>query len=173
MSKSTGPPAALSKSPALGEWRPSPGPSPLVALFDVRAAFPSVSQRWLKHTVQSVGIPIGFQNALLCMYENVSTQTLGNGKWYRQFVTKSGVLQGCPHSGALFVAILDPFLRMMQQALDEHGGTVRACADDVAAVVHNGSGLIAIHKVFMKAQVVANLSLNTDRGRISHSGLRA
>ncbi len=96
----------------------------------------------------------------------------GAGKWNHQFHTKSGVLQGSPLSGALFVTILDPFLKFMQNALDTHGGTVRACADDVAAVVLTGSGLTEVHRVFMQAKEIANLSLNTDKGRIIPIGAK-
>ena len=63
--------------PRSGDWSSSRILSPLVALFDVRAA----------HTVRECGIPTGLQNALLCMYENVSTMTLCGGEWNHQFYT--------------------------------------------------------------------------------------
>ena len=158
--------------PQNGPWGSSPWLSALLALFDVRAAFPSVSQKWLKHTIQNSGLPIGLQKALLCMYESVSTMTFGAGVWNHQFYTKSGVLQGCPLSGVLFVMILDAFLRMMKIELDIHGGSVRACADDVAAVVHSGPGLVAIHAIFQLAKEIANLGLNTDKGKIIPLGAK-
>eukprot|EP00959_Pyramimonas_sp_CCMP1952_P243679 5093574-Pyramimonas_sp.AAC.1 len=53
----------------------------------------------------------------------------------------SGVLQGCPLSGSLYVIASNPFLLDLEHCLVARGrllGVVRACADDLGAVLfHN------------------------------------
>ena len=54
----------------------------------------------------------------------------------------SGVLQGCALSGSLFVIAIDPFLRYASQLLAGHEhNTLRACADDIGAVLAHFTGL--------------------------------
>ena len=48
------------------------------------------------------------------------------------FVILSGVLQGCPLSGSLFVIAIDPLLHMFKTMLENSSlAWVRACADDI------------------------------------------
>eukprot|EP00974_Lingulodinium_polyedra_P047311 4539119-Lingulodinium_polyedra.AAC.1 len=51
----------------------------------------------------------------------------------------SGVLQGCPLSGLLFVISIDPFLRKMKADIDiQARDRARACAGDIGAVIREG-----------------------------------
>ena len=72
----------------------------------------------------------------------------------------SGVMQGCPLSGSLFVLAFDPFLRKLRAKIDLlNVGVSRACADDVAVVCFSFSGLKDIREAFSDAAKLAALCL--------------
>ena len=82
-------------------------------LFDVRAAFPSVSQQFLLRTLRYFQLPelaISLISALYdenhCVYCVVAMQ---DGK-HPGFPMSSGVRQGCPLSPPLFALIMDVFI---------------------------------------------------------------
>ena len=61
----------------------------------------------------------------------------------------SGVLQGCALSGSLFVIAIDPFLRYASKLLEGHEhNTLRACADDLGAVLSHFTGLRQLYHAF-------------------------
>ena len=90
------------------------------------------------------------------------------------------ILQGCPLSGLLFAACMDPFLKHIERVTS--GSTriatpqfayaphhmahthipiciVRACADDVGASMGNISSLVSLHACYSEMQVVSGLRL--------------
>jgi hypothetical protein len=68
----------------------------------------------------------------------VAAVALGQDGFTFMYWVISGVLQGCPLSGLVFVAVIDPLLWRCTALLEDKDlGVVRACADDIAAVVGN------------------------------------
>ena len=104
------------------------------------------------------GLPEGFRNLISCIYylnASMTSSTLGLSFfcWIM-----SGVLQGCPLSGLLFVLILDPFLRAIEGQLESPGlALTRACADDIGAVVYEISTLKIFHALFTILAKIAGL----------------
>ena len=82
----------------------------IMRLFDFAAAFPSVAHMWIFLVLHVIGAPLGFMNVVECMYEDNAGFMCINGTMRFLFSVCSGVLQGCPLSGALFNFAIDPFL---------------------------------------------------------------
>ena len=71
----------------------------------------------------------------------------------------SGVLQGCPLSGTLFAIALGPFLDKLDRILGRGAHEiVRACADDIGAVVNFSRSLVQTAPVFDSARAAAGLA---------------
>lgn len=72
------------------------------------------------------------------------------------YLFRSGSVQGCPRSGVLFAGALDPFLIERSAAFPRAAaGLVRACADDVSAVLKPKGGLLCLRRQFDMAQLGA------------------
>ena len=73
---------------------------------------------------------------------------------------KCGILQGCPASGLLFNVAIDPFLCAFDKDIVQTGqGQVKACADDVGAVLKKLGSLSALKETFDTAQLISGLPL--------------
>jgi len=77
------------------------------------------------------------------------------------FSILSGVLQGCPLSGTLFVLVVDPLLWMFRTRVSS--AIIRACADDVGAALRRMQDLIAMADVFEKFRIASNLTLKPSK----------
>eukprot|EP00959_Pyramimonas_sp_CCMP1952_P078052 1631638-Pyramimonas_sp.AAC.1 len=74
----------------------------------------------------------------------------------------SGVLQGCPLSGSLYVIAANSFLLDIEVSLNNGSsslGAARACADDLGAVIRKNRGYSRLARVFRNARLFANLVL--------------
>eukprot|EP00959_Pyramimonas_sp_CCMP1952_P436067 9131811-Pyramimonas_sp.AAC.1 len=78
------------------------------------------------------------------------------------FPVCSGIIQGCPASGALFAAYLKHFLLDFQIsfATQKHG-IILACADDIVGVIRKLRIIKILYRVFSWAHKVAELVLKT------------
>ena len=74
-----------------------------IILFDFKAAFPPMSQDFLKRILQSVGLGSEWTQLLKQFYKN-NLQKLGKEE---DFVARTGIRQGCPISPLLFVIAAD------------------------------------------------------------------
>jgi hypothetical protein len=77
-----------------------------------------------------------------------------SSEWY---LILSGILQGCPLSGTLFVFVIDPLLWMFRCHLNK--AIIRACADDVGAALKRLADLALLHKLFSEFRSVSPLTL--------------
>ena len=118
-------------------------------LFDFAAAFPSVLQSWLLSVLRAIQAPLGFINTFISMYSENHAYTRNQGGLVLLFKVYSGVLQGCPLSGALFNVGIDPLLWCFSRTIVQPGlGKVFACADDIGAALNNLKGLIPCANLF-------------------------
>ena len=100
-------------------------------LFDFPAAFPSVFQAWLLSVLLAIQAPAGFVDTFVSMYSENHAYTRNQGGLVLMFKVFSGVLQGCPLSGALLNVGIDPLLWCFSRTIVRPGlGKVFACADD-------------------------------------------
>ena len=80
------------------------------------------------------------------------------------FMVLSGVLQGCPLSGTLFVIVMDPIMCLFSKYICQPDyGQVRACADDVGSALHHLKDLIRIYLIFEQARKATGLTLKPNK----------
>ena len=114
------------------------GNSPAAIFFDFSAAFPSISQAFLRKVMVHLGFPEGIVNFVDCLYhDNRCLMSLG-GRHVEGFSIKSGIRQGCPLSPLLFAVAADILLRRLGRMFN--GALLRAYADDLAMVVEDFPG---------------------------------
>ena len=121
--------------------------NPAIVLFDIRAAFPSLAHQWFFVVMRKMGIPRFIIDALKRLYQDgVAIISLLGRRWNR-IPVKSGIRQGCPASGSLFVLAMDPCFRYLMHKVGLHNGILTAFADDIAGVVKD---LLAAVPIVMK-----------------------
>jgi hypothetical protein len=81
------------------------------ACFDFGSAFPGVSQWYLALVLEICGAPWWFVTFVGILYAYNPAYSVSEEGVVFLFDITSGVLQGCPLSGTLFVIIIDPFLK--------------------------------------------------------------
>ena len=90
-----------------------------------------------------------------------------DGEFFFSFIVSSGVLQGCSLSGTLFVLVGEPFLQNILDKMNRaHFGLVRACADDLGAVINNISHLRFFARLFDVMFKIANLQIKPKKCKI-------
>lgn len=72
----------------------------------------------------------------------------------------SGVAQGCPASGLMFVVLADPILKRIAGALRQaRAGIIRVCADDTAIALRDMRFLRTLVELFKEAEAASGLGL--------------
>lgn len=132
-------------------WRAKRGHVPVLALFDFRAAFPSVSRTYLSVAVQEVGAPPGFCDIVHGLQDGACAQFCSAGAILPLFPIERGSPKAAPSRASLSVA------------LARHRGLPRACADDVGAVLRRLVHLRDLFPVFVDAESVAGLPARPDK----------
>ena len=128
-------------------------------LVDFAAAFPSVLQSWLLSVLRAVNALIGFINIFISMYSENNAYTRSQGGLVFLFKVFSGVLQGCPWSGALFNVGIDLLLWCFSSTIVQPGhGKVFACAEDIGAALNNLRGLIPCAKLLNMFRKISGLT---------------
>ena len=133
---------------------------PLISLWDLMAAFPSVKHGWLFVVIENAGFPSGWINIIKAMYTLVRTFARCDADLLFLYWVLSGVLQGCPLSGMIFAFAIDPFLRKLSSEVDDADvGCTRACADDVGGALSCIAVLPIYKSTFDLAATLAGLTL--------------
>lgn len=110
-------------------------PKGTLLLFDFRAAFPSVSHRFLINSLQALGLPEHAITLIKSLYHRNTCKIAFKGTQYEGFEMQCGVRQGCPLSPLLFAACVDILLRVLHKRTP--GGVFKAFADDIGAVLQD------------------------------------
>eukprot|EP00959_Pyramimonas_sp_CCMP1952_P093647 1959635-Pyramimonas_sp.AAC.1 len=133
---------------------------PAILSYDFSQAFPSVSHEWLRMVLERLSLPPPLLWFFTILYTNVQCYGVLGGQMLWLFSIWSGIIQGCPASGALFAAALNPFLLDFKaEFVDKCRGVMFACADDLGAVILNMKYLTVLYRVFRMAQLLAALIL--------------
>jgi len=134
-------------------------PSGAVVFFDFKAAFPSVSHKFLLQSLRSIGLPDHAIAFIQSLYTHNNCNIAYKGNTYKGFGMFCGVRQGCPISPLLFAAAVDILLRRLQQKLPS--GVLRAFADDIGMAMEDlhRDGCIA-RTIFEEFAVMSGLELN-------------
>ena len=110
----------------LSSLRSSADDFPFLISFDWGQAFPSIEQDWLFGTLKAMNAPKGLQDALRVNYDGVVSLAASRSRAVLYSV-RSGILQGDPASGTLFVLAVHPFGQYLKRCLD---GKKRAASPD-------------------------------------------
>jgi hypothetical protein len=123
---------------------------PLSALvgYDMCAAFASLFQYWMFAVVRALGFPLGFQSLTEMLYFLSATFFQVAGQYLFLYWNFCGIMQGCPLSGSLYAASLDPGARAFRKVDARTGGLTRMCADDIGSSIPDLSALVLYQKVF-------------------------
>jgi hypothetical protein len=123
---------------------------PLSAMvgYDMCAAFASLFQHWLFAVVNALGFPLGFQSLTEMLYFLSATFFHVAGQYLFLYWNLCGIMQGCPLSGSLYAASLDPGARAFKKVDARTGGLTRMCADDIGSSIPDLSALVLYKKVF-------------------------
>jgi len=128
---------------------------PILVLFDFAAAFPSIFHCWLLTIIEFSGLPVGMINVIRAMYSSVKAFVHSSDGLILLFHILSGVLQGCPLSGSLFMICIEHFIRRLYALIDAKSlGCTRVCADDIGIVLRDRMVLKRLKGVFDTAALV-------------------
>jgi len=130
---------------------------PLVVLFDFASAFPSVAHAWLFCVLEAVELWSGFITAIKNLYKGNEAFGMCGGLLMHMFSILSGVLQGCPLSGTLFVLVVDPLLWLFRVHINS--AVIRACADDIGAALRRMDDLVILARIFEDFRKASRLTL--------------
>ena len=133
---------------------------PPIALFGFIAAFPSVLHEWFFLILLVCDLPCGMINICTSMYwPSQGVGTLHGRQAVFLYWIWSGVVQGCPRSGSLFVLAIDPFLDRLDCVIQSRGiGKFGACADDIGVALAQLESLLPLRDILMwPARVLASL----------------
>ena len=104
-----------------------------IILFDLEAAFPSVSHTYMFRILEYLQLPSHVLNFVKALYDENRCQLVLAGQRFEGFNMESGIRQGCPLSPMLFAVVVDILLRRLARILPS--AIPRAFADDTAIVV--------------------------------------
>ena len=128
-------------------------------LLDFAAAFPSISQQFLRAALQHVGFPPEAFHLVDALYYKNSCRIQVKGCKFDGFAMTGGIRQGCPLSPLLFIAAMDGLLRIITRKVA--GAKVKAFADDTAVVLRSlKEDLPRLHVIFWRLERATGLQLN-------------
>ena len=137
---------------------------PLLLLFDFAAAFPSLAHDFIFAMLQFHEVPVGLDLFLRALYYNNRCYAVFDGVRHFLYTIYSGILQGCPVSGSLFVMAIDPFLRMLRKKV--FGARTKAFADDIASALGSLSLLRSMFMCFERFRKISGLALKPKKCKL-------
>ena len=143
----------------------------ILALWDFKAAFPSISHEWIRLVFKKYGFPnwfLCFLEALL--FHNFAIFSQGGFKAFLYLIL-SGIVQGCPSAGMLFAVAADPFFTELYRLqgkvstpdLSSSHIAFRGCADDIGGALGSYKLLKLAKPNFDHASLYAGLTLNPQK----------
>ena len=134
---------------------------PLLTLYDFCAAFPSIVHNYIFMVLVAAGLPTGLINFFRALYHNNRCFATFDGEVIFLYKILSGIIQGCPASGTVFVICVDPFLRLLNEVVKDP--TICAFADDIGAIVPSLQQLHHFHKSFSLFEQISGLALKANK----------
>jgi hypothetical protein len=144
--------------------------TPLLLLFDFAAAFPSLAHAFIFAALAYYQVPVGMYNFFITLYTANKCYGVFGGVKRFLYDIFSGILQGCPSSGSLFVLAIDPLLRMFKVKLE--GARTKAFADDLATVLRELRQIITARSCFERFRKISGLALKPKKCKILPLGAK-
>ena len=130
---------------------------PFTPLYDFASVFQSVAHAWLFCLLEAIEIWDAFVTGIRSSYKGKEAYAVSEGLMQYLFPILSGVLQGFPLSGTLFVFVMDPLLWSFRRYLT--GTVTRSCADDIGMASRRLEVQALVFKLFEDSRLVALLTL--------------
>ncbi|CAK0843439.1 unnamed protein product [Prorocentrum cordatum] len=138
--------------------------SPITVSFDFAQAFPSLNQLFLVMVLRRFGFPEAVIEFVIELYAAVLAVAAIAGVVIPLFWQRSRIIQGDGLSGSLFAVAMSPFLFDAEADVEKkRHGIVRACADDVAAVLVAFVHILRMLRIMRCADRLANLVLKPSK----------
>ena len=134
-------------------------------LFDFKAAFPSVSQEYIRRVLADIGLPTCALTLIDSLHDHNSCKLSFQGGEYSGFEMGAGERQGCPLSPLLCAIIAEVLLDKIEKECPET--MARAYADDTAIVTNNFQrDAPTLQQIFSEFGRISGLHLNTSKSVI-------
>jgi len=131
--------------------------------LDFAAAFPLIAHAFIWITLYYLKFPLNIIRAIQALYKDNRHFIRILGRTSASFCAQSGVKQGCPFSGMLFVIVCDSLIRALCKQV-HLGGAVGAFADDIAVVCNRiWIMLPGLARLFKIMEQISNLKLKTSK----------
>jgi hypothetical protein len=133
-----------------------------VAVFwDFRAAFPSISRRFMRRMLRCAGLPIHAQRIIDAFYLNTCCEISIGGGRFPGFPMEAGIRQGCPLSPMIFVLTTNALIAELAKQPDF---VIRGYADDTATLVRNWPRQQAyLRETFSSFSQASSMEINWDK----------
>jgi hypothetical protein len=155
---------------AIGAGR-SGGPAPACCLFDILAAFPSLSHKFLTRALMKFCGKHPLGRIIVGLYLENEASLLLFGRVFAGFAVLAGVRQGCPLSGSLFALcfhaiIVDLQIKVVHRAF-VISARIFAYADDLGIIIQDLWVLLPmLYDSLRAAGRATNLHLNVKKTRV-------
>ena len=136
---------------------------PFLLLLDYAAAFPSIVHGFIFVVLEAVGASVQLMRFLRALYSNNRCFASFDGEQFFLYLIESGILQGCPLSGSLFVIAADPLLRMLEALFPN--ATIKAFADDLGGVFPSLRNITLLENTFKEFAQISGLHLKPVKSR--------
>ena len=137
---------------------------PFLLLLDYAAAFPSIAHGFIFVVLEAVGASVQLLRFLRALYSSNRCFASFDGEQFFLYLIESGILQGCPLSGSLFVIAADPLLRMLEALFPN--ATIKAFADDLGGVFPSLRNITLLENTFKEFAQISGLHLKPAKSKI-------
>ena len=134
---------------------------PVAVFLDFEAAFPSLSQDFIRKVLEARGWPVWMQRFVGVLYANNFCVLSACGVTGPGFSVTAGVRQGCPLSPLLFSIVTDVLLRRVRRLSPRT--LIRAYADDIALVLRSLLEARQLDVIFAEYSFVSGLRLHPSK----------
>jgi hypothetical protein len=134
---------------------------PILNLYDFCAAFPSVAHEFIFIVLTALDIPQGLLMFLKSLYSNINCVSCFDGVTIFLYLIQSGIIQGCPASGSIFVLVVDGFLKALNAMSKDT--TTRAFADDIGSVIPSLNLIPKFYRAFNVFERISGLGLKANK----------
>ncbi|CAK0884647.1 unnamed protein product [Prorocentrum cordatum] len=134
------------------------------ALFDLKAAFPSIHHMFIWACLRALGIPEFVIAAIIALYKDCVMYIVFAGSRKHFILVERGVKQGCPLSGIIFSICFDPVVRRLKEIAYRIPVVLNAFADDLSVTSSDLIGVLPqLLRLLCQAGLGSGLILNLSK----------
>ena len=136
------------------------GDCPILALYDIANAFPTIAHVWLLAVLHAIDVNPRLRTLIRMLYHNTRAYSTGIGTNQFLFFVMAGVRTGCPLSATLFLLAMNPFVYLINTFSDGPKLSKSClCADDIGSALRALKSLKVQYSIFQLAAKVSMMKL--------------